>query len=1032
MSVKPVKIVVFWNLAGTSLVISVIADKADLIIATKNDETGSKSVTALRAHANYRGQRVFQYWSGFSISDVDAIADLPLGTAEAVSAQRNNNVGWRSRVSGTPGVQDNSNGHSDVYNIRESLLGLHNSMFIRVVGGPDNGKTIVATTGRLQVAIDHTLDYWYDFFTARVDLWTWATATLNAVHYDGFILDNGDIQLDWNQPGGAAVATHIGSGTDEPSRQSMRDYYDRLRPYAHSRTGHLGYPGEFGVNVQGWYRGATELIQWKSMHVRSNFSKRLDWGMMEFFAVSSGGDYQTQAIWQRNIDALEYASGHGVGMMCVINGVDDADAEANPTGANGLKARFGILSAKLAGGPNTYIRVTNGYGGYTHLTLCDTLQGLGAKIGRYYLVSGTQYRADFQGGYILVDNTAQTSSYVITGIAGTAMPDIASQEGLVRASARGNVIDLYIPVEAAVGGALSVTPTNLPDGLSAAITGNATSGCFIHITGTISGTAALINNYTLTLSESGGTTNSTSGLWYVQPGTRINGIDSGGVAVTNSYNDTNYVFVQDNGSVDATLATDLTLTANGSTVSNTSTAPNMSNMLPWWDNGTTLKYYRQKGGTALSTGPVYNWANLTAGNYTIIVGLNSRTDTTGTRVIKFKTQGNDATCYWWEANGTPHNSVNIDPYVVVGSTTDKAGFVVIPVTVSGTTLTLEMQKVSGSNAVEFGAELWRDFANTAPTLAAISSQTMSNPGTRNVAVSASDPDTGQTLVFSLGTISPSLPVGWSAVMQDNGNGTGYVNIIAAGASARTYTIPVIVSDGVATDTKSFTLTVNSQPTIGALAAFSMIAGNTTSKSLVVTSLSQTPARSDEFPMVIRSYDGFNTAWVNRLVSVSQVDDYNYTLDFSPDLDQYGVQNLYATFTDEDGNQATMDFTVTVDQNQNPVVTPIAPQIITEGDTFSIGITATDADGTIASFSVLIAPTLPSNPTINLTGTGGNRTLSFDTTSGDAGIYTIAITATDNVGNTGSTNLTLTVSAPPSDIDPKVFYSPRARHRARVG
>jgi hypothetical protein len=94
-----------------------------------------------------------------------------------------------------------------------------------------------------------------------------------------------------------------------------------------------------------------------------------------------------------------------------------------------------------------------------------------------------------------------------------------------------------------------------------------------------------------------------------------------------------------------------------------------------------------------------------------------------------------------------------------------------------------------------------DTGNTAPTIDAISDQTVTEGDSSTVSVSASDADSGDTPSLSLGQ-APSF-----ASITDNGDSTGTVTLDPQSGDAGTYTVEVVADDGTTTTTESFQVTV---------------------------------------------------------------------------------------------------------------------------------------------------------------------------------------------------------------------------------
>ena len=100
--------------------------------------------------------------------------------------------------------------------------------------------------------------------------------------------------------------------------------------------------------------------------------------------------------------------------------------------------------------------------------------------------------------------------------------------------------------------------------------------------------------------------------------------------------------------------------------------------------------------------------------------------------------------------------------------------------------------------------------NTAPTVDAISDQTVTEGETLDVSVTASDADSGDTPSLSLGS-APGF-----ASITDNGDGTGTITLEPStdAAANSPYTVEVVADDGTTTTTESFQVTVEPAGTGG--------------------------------------------------------------------------------------------------------------------------------------------------------------------------------------------------------------------------
>ncbi|MEJ7912619.1 MAG: putative Ig domain-containing protein, partial [Chitinophagaceae bacterium] len=136
-----------------------------------------------------------------------------------------------------------------------------------------------------------------------------------------------------------------------------------------------------------------------------------------------------------------------------------------------------------------------------------------------------------------------------------------------------------------------------------------------------------------------------------------------------------------------------------------------------------------------------------------------------------------------------------------------------------------------------------------------------------------------------------------------------------------------------------------------------------------------------------------------------------TMTFSPLAAHQGVYpGLTVIVTDTYGEKDTTQFSLTVNDNYDPVITGLTNYTIDENAIISIPLSAADQNsaGTLA-WSVT---GLPSNYTLT-PGTNGSATLVLQPTYASAGIYPVTIDVADGSGGFGATSFTLTVN----DINP---------------
>jgi hypothetical protein len=274
-------------------------------------------------------------------------------------------------------------------------------------------------------------------------------------------------------------------------------------------------------------------------------------------------------------------------------------------------------------------------------------------------------------------------------------------------------------------------------------------------------------------------------------------------------------------------------------------------------------------------------------------------------------------------------------------------------------------------------------ANNPPVLNAIADQTMDEGATLNVSIVATDPN-GNKLALA----ANNLPAFGS--LTDNGNGTGTIRFAPGFDAAGVYpNITVIATDDglpAMSDTVAFALTVrnvNRAPVLGAIANQIMNEGATLNVSVSATD---------------PDGNGITLAANNLPVFGTFTDNGNGTgaIRFTPGLGAAGVYPNITVVATDNGLPALSDtttFTLTVrGANRAPVLGAIANQIMNEGATLNVSVSATDPDG---NGITLAANNLPAFGTFtdNGNGTGAIRFApGFDA----AGIYpNIAVVATDN-------------------------------------
>lgn len=218
--------------------------------------------------------------------------------------------------------------------------------------------------------------------------------------------------------------------------------------------------------------------------------------------------------------------------------------------------------------------------------------------------------------------------------------------------------------------------------------------------------------------------------------------------------------------------------------------------------------------------------------------------------------------------------------------------------------------------------------NNPPVITPIPDATITVGETFTYTVDATDPDEGDTLIFSLTTttnmaINPSTGViSWTPT--DTGN----------------FEIIVEVSDAKSSDTESFTVTVNLPP-VG-------------SSNIGLTPLTATVGV--EYTGIATATPGDNTTLTFSLVDAPFGMEISAAgvITWTPTI--AGDQTVTVVVTDGAGLSDSKSFTIVVSTaNHAPVITTIPDATITAGETFTYTVEATDPDDDDLTYSLLGTP-----------------------------------------------------------------------------
>ena len=269
-----------------------------------------------------------------------------------------------------------------------------------------------------------------------------------------------------------------------------------------------------------------------------------------------------------------------------------------------------------------------------------------------------------------------------------------------------------------------------------------------------------------------------------------------------------------------------------------------------------------------------------------------------------------------------------------------------------------------SNMVESPAV---SVANHPPELSSIGNKTIIEGGTISFALTASDVD-GDSLAYS----AVGLPsgAGFNAA-------TATFNWTPSFEQSGIYTVTFIVSDGQQTDAETITMTVtnlNRSPILAAIGTQTVPEGSL---------LTFTVSGSDP--------DGGTLIYsAANLPSGAVFNPANRSFSWVPGFDESENTRIYpVTFTISDGlaqDSETVTINVT-NVNRAPVLAPVGPQTLAEGDVYQLVVNASDPDNNPLVYS---AGSLPAGAVF----TPATRTLSWIPGSEQSGTYQVTFNVSD--------------------------------------
>ncbi len=286
-----------------------------------------------------------------------------------------------------------------------------------------------------------------------------------------------------------------------------------------------------------------------------------------------------------------------------------------------------------------------------------------------------------------------------------------------------------------------------------------------------------------------------------------------------------------------------------------------------------------------------------------------------------------------------------------------------------------------------GLELF-EIGDLPPVLDAIGDQTVAEGALLDIPISATD-NSGPPAIT--GTDIPTF-----ATLTDNGDGTAMLSLAPGFVDNGIYTVTITATDidGL-TDEETFNITVtdeNGPPVLAAIGDQVVAEGDILDVSIAASD------PDGEIPVL-------TAAGLQPFMSFVDNTDGTGQLLISPGFTDVGVYNVTITATDGMGlqDEETLQVTVT-DVNAPPELVPSGDQVVSEGNTLDVPVSASDPDNEIP---VISATGLPSFASL-VDNNNGTATLSLSPGFMDNGIYTVTITATDAAGLTDEETITVTV------------------------
>jgi hypothetical protein len=279
--------------------------------------------------------------------------------------------------------------------------------------------------------------------------------------------------------------------------------------------------------------------------------------------------------------------------------------------------------------------------------------------------------------------------------------------------------------------------------------------------------------------------------------------------------------------------------------------------------------------------------------------------------------------------------------------------------------------------------------NRAPVLDPIGPQSINEGETLTLRIHATDAD-GDSIILD------TLNVPLNAAFVDSGNGAGSFVFMPDLTQSGIYNVTFMAMDtlgGADSEVVQITVgNVNRAPVLDPIGPQSINEGETLSLRIHATDADGDSIILDTLNVPL------NAAFVDSGNGAG-------SFIFMPDLTQSGIYNVTFIATDTLGGADSEIVQITVGNvNRAPVLDPIGPQSINEGDTLSLRIHAIDADGDSIILDTL---NVPLNATFIDSGNGAGSFI-FMPDLAQSGIYNVTFMAMDTLGGADSEIVQITV------------------------